>query len=105
MPIAPLIAFVAAASFLAAPAQAGTDPVPQPQLNTMAEVRIDAAAEWSAQAKRATKTKKRAVRPAQRRIACTRAGCGDVPRGCMAVPERSWDGTPTGFEMIVCPRR
>jgi hypothetical protein len=64
------------------------------------------ATEWSSASRR-----KRVKRPRARqyrspaRIACTRAGCGPVPPGCTAAPERNWDGIPTGFEMIVCPGR
>ena len=35
-------------------------------------------------------------------IACTRAGCNPVPPGCHAVQERTWDGSPSGFQVIVC---
>lgn len=35
-------------------------------------------------------------------IACTRAGCSTVPPGCHAVRERTVDGSPSGFEIIVC---
>ena len=35
-------------------------------------------------------------------IACTRAGCNPVPPGCHAVRERSVDGSPSGFQIIVC---
>jgi hypothetical protein len=35
-------------------------------------------------------------------IACTRAGCNRVPPGCHAVRERSVDGSPSGFQIIVC---
>ena len=38
-------------------------------------------------------------------IACPRAGCQPVPRGCLREPERSFSGEPTGFDRIVCPMR
>lgn len=39
------------------------------------------------------------------RVACPRSGCQPVPRGCLREPERTMDGTPTGFDAIVCPMR
>ena len=38
-------------------------------------------------------------------IACTRFGCQPIPRGCQIVGERTWGGTPTGFDAVVCPYR
>jgi len=38
-------------------------------------------------------------------IACTRFGCGPIPRGCQIVGERTWDGAPSGFDAVVCPYR
>jgi hypothetical protein len=38
-------------------------------------------------------------------IACPRAGCQPVPRGCLREPERTFNGEPTGFDRIVCPMR
>jgi hypothetical protein len=38
-------------------------------------------------------------------IACPRAGCQPVPRGCLREPERTFSGEPTGFDRIVCPMR
>ncbi len=37
-------------------------------------------------------------------IACNRFGCRPIPRGCQIVPERSWSGTPTGQDAVICPR-
>lgn len=56
------------------------------------------ATEWSSAQKR------KAQRPAAppRRIACTRTGCRDVPPGCSVEIERTLDGSPSGFEMIIC---
>ena len=51
----------------------------------------------------AAKTKK-AVRPQpQQQIACTVIGCVPVPPGCGQRPGRTWSGTPTGGDVIVCP--
>ena len=38
-------------------------------------------------------------------IACTRAGCQPIPRGCVIEIERNWDGLPTGYDLVVCPYR
>ena len=43
-----------------------------------------------------------APRSPARRIACTRTGCRDVPPGCSVEIERTLDGSPSGFEMIIC---
>ena len=45
---------------------------------------------------------KRAVQP-QPQIACTVIGCVPVPRGCGQTPGKTWDGSPTGGDVIVCP--
>jgi len=47
------------------------------------------------------------VAPAQppARIACTQVGCQPIPGSCMPVPGRTWRGTPTGYDVIVCPPR
>ncbi len=39
----------------------------------------------------------------QQQIACTVIGCVPVPPGCGQRPGRSWSGTPTGGDVIVCP--
>jgi len=36
-------------------------------------------------------------------IACTVSGCVTIPGGCHRVPGRSSDGSPSGFDRIVCP--
>ena len=55
----------------------------------------------------ATRKKKQGRRAARapRRIACTFLGCHPVPAGCY--PRAGFDfwGNPTGFDVIVCPRR
>jgi len=49
--------------------------------------------------------KKKAVRRAPAHIACTVSGCHPTPPGCRPEMGRYWDGTPTGFDIVVCPRR
>ena len=50
--------------------------------------------------------KKRTVQPAPGvQIACTHVGCNPIPRGCRIEKEFSWDGTPTGYDLVVCPFR
>lgn len=39
----------------------------------------------------------------QPQIACTVAGCLPVPRGCHPQIGYTPDGTPTGFDVMVCP--
>lgn len=36
-------------------------------------------------------------------IACTPLGCGRVPRNCHPTTAYYWDGTPTGYDAVVCP--
>jgi hypothetical protein len=38
----------------------------------------------------------------QPRIACTPAGCIPVQRGCYPAPGRTFDGDPSGFDVMVC---
>jgi hypothetical protein len=45
-------------------------------------------------------THKRAA--GQSKIACTVAGCQTIPPNCHPEPGMSWDGMPTGFDIIVC---
>jgi hypothetical protein len=35
-------------------------------------------------------------------IACTQAGCVPVPPGCFRVAGRTSEGSPSGFDKIVC---
>jgi hypothetical protein len=41
----------------------------------------------------------------QGQIACTQLGCERIPVSCTPVPGRTWRGTPTGYDVIVCPQR
>jgi hypothetical protein len=41
---------------------------------------------------------------AQPRIACTPAGCIPVQRGCYPAPGKTFDGDPSGFDVMVCGR-
>lgn len=47
--------------------------------------------------------------PARRpvgQIACTIDGCHPIPPGCHPEMGYSWDGIPTGFDIVVCgPKR
>jgi hypothetical protein len=36
------------------------------------------------------------------RIACTVAGCHEIPPGCRPQMGYNWDGIPTGFDIVVC---
>ena len=38
----------------------------------------------------------------QSRIACTVVGCQNIPPNCHPKPGMTWDGMPTGFDIIVC---
>lgn len=39
----------------------------------------------------------------QPQIACTDVGCLPVPRGCFPTGGKTFDGLPTGFDVVVCP--
>jgi hypothetical protein len=51
----------------------------------------------------ASTSKKRPAPSTQ--IACTRVGCNPIPPGCQIEKEFGWDGLPTGYDLVVCPRR
>jgi hypothetical protein len=36
------------------------------------------------------------------KIACTVVGCQAIPANCHPEPGMTWDGMPTGFDIIVC---
>jgi len=38
----------------------------------------------------------------QAKIACTAAGCRTIPANCHPEPGMTWDGMPSGFDIIVC---
>lgn len=43
------------------------------------------------------------VRVAPPQIACTDVGCLPVPLGCTPSGGKTFDGAPTGFDVMVCP--
>jgi hypothetical protein len=51
----------------------------------------------------AKQKRKPAPHQPQQQIACTVIGCVPVPRGCWQTPGRTWQGDPTGGDVIVCP--
>lgn len=48
--------------------------------------------------------KQRSMARNEYRIACTKLGCVPVPPGCGQTWGRKNGGTPTGYDVIVCPR-
>lgn len=42
-------------------------------------------------------------RTAPGQIACTVAGCQRIPPECHPQTDYNWDGTPSGFDIVVCP--
>jgi hypothetical protein len=49
------------------------------------------------------KSKTKPTTAAQPQIACTVVGCSPVPRGCHPEMGYTSGGTPTGFDVAVCP--
>jgi hypothetical protein len=49
----------------------------------------------------ASRKASRAQQP-QGQIACTTAGCLRVPPGCRPAPGRTFNGDPSGFDVMVC---
>jgi len=43
------------------------------------------------------------TRASQPQIACTDVGCLPVPRGCFPTGGKTFDGSPSGFDVMVCP--
>jgi hypothetical protein len=43
------------------------------------------------------------TRTYQPQIACTDVGCLPVPRGCYPTGGKTADGSPSGFDVMVCP--
>ncbi len=66
---------------------------------------IGAGSAWSAPQKLSLSAKQKKPRPARETgpIACTIVGCIRIPRGCHPEMGYTSDGTPTGFEIVVCP--
>ena len=54
----------------------------------------------SATTRKSTATRQRSA-PGQ--IACTVAGCQRIPPECHPETGYNWDGTPSGFDIVVCP--
>ena len=46
----------------------------------------------------------RAVEP-EGQIACTVAGCHRIPANCHPTMGYTWDGIPSGFDVVICRRR
>jgi hypothetical protein len=76
-----------------APVQAGSA---GPSAPTAAGVEVSAA-------KQKKKKQSNASSNPGYQIACNRFGCQRVSRRCTIVPERAWDGTPTGQDALICP--
>jgi hypothetical protein len=63
-----------------------------------------AAAQSGATAQPPAKPARAAPRSAaQALIVCTKRACVPLPRGCHAETEFTWEGDPTGYQIIVCP--
>jgi hypothetical protein len=63
-----------------------------------------ACASASADISLSAKKKHLTARP-QAQIACTVFGCHRIPAGCYPTTGYTWDGIPSGFDVVVCPRR
>ena len=53
-------------------------------------------------AQAATKHKQVRSSAPQQQIACTDVGCLPVPRGCYPTGGKTADGSPSGFDVMVC---
>jgi hypothetical protein len=63
---------------------------------------------WSAAQTLAVSAAKKKPRPPRQhtgQIACTIAGCIRIPPECHPEMGYTIDGIPTGFDIVVCPRR
>jgi len=77
-----------------------------PGSSSVARDKNDAGAQTAQTEPNSAARKKRTVQPGPGvQIACTHVGCNPIPRGCRIEKEYSWDGTPTGFDLVVCPFR
>jgi hypothetical protein len=85
------------AALLATPAAAGAPP--------SAGLMTDNAGPIEVSAQRRKRSKARRTAAPATQIACTRFGCRPIPPGCRIVGERTWDGSPSGFDAVVCPYR
>ena len=47
----------------------------------------------------------KSVHPAQQQqqIACTKLGCITLPTDCYPIPGRTFGGSPTGYDVAICP--
>jgi len=91
-------AFLTAAAVFAAPAA---------PISTKSDATISQNPQLVAQADAQVSAKRKKPPPTSPgyQIACTRTGCHPIPRGCQIEKEFSWDGLPTGFDLVVCPHR
>src|SRR5688500_14215404 len=100
-----LFAMAAAAVVIAASAAATASSGAREMLPAAAPA-LDQPTDWSAAKTRRQRAQGAYARsPSQGHIACTQFGCHPVRRGCYPVEQRYWDGDPTGFDAVVCPRR
>lgn len=68
-------------------------------------IALPAAAEAASKNKRAAHHISQSYAVQQSQIACTDVGCLPVPRGCYPTGGRTFDGSPSGFDVMVCPGR
>ena len=100
MPIRPLIItslFVAGAVMASIPAATAAPRHHQPA------AQMDQAPEVSAK-KKAKRSRGNAAYGRGSQIACNPAGCFPVPGYCTITAAKTWGGTPTGFDAVICPR-
>jgi hypothetical protein len=64
---------------------------------------IPMSAPMSAQAATQHQRAPQQIRAYQPQIACTVVGCLPVPRGCFPTGGKTFGGSPTGFDVMVCP--
>jgi hypothetical protein len=69
-------------------------------------VALPAVAEAASKQKRKVHRALRAPYAVQQpQIACTDVGCLPVSRGCYPTGGKTFDGSPSGFDVMVCPGR